>query len=72
MIVRKVTIGFVVQEFVAETGRCLSQEFIAGDARWEDRQGNSISDGDFSIDLEGLYHPLEMKPPEEASRGDSE
>jgi len=73
MIVRKITVGFVVQEFDAETGRCVSQEFVAGnDARWEDRQGKPLSDDDFGIDLEGLYHPLEMKPPEEASRGDSE
>lgn len=71
MIVRKITVGFVVQEFDADTGRCVSQEFVAGDARWEDRQGNTISDGDFGIDVEGLYHPLEMKPPEEAHRGDS-
>lgn len=31
MIVRKITTGFVVQEFDEETGRCLTQEFIAGD-----------------------------------------
>lgn len=73
MIVRKITTGFVVQEFDAETGRCVSQEFIAGDqVEFEDRQGNSISDGDFGIDLEGLYFPLEMKQPEEADRADSE
>lgn len=73
MIVRKITTGFVVQEFDAETGRCVSQEFIAGDqVDWEDRQGNTISDGDFGIDLEGLYYPLEMKQPEEADRGPDE
>jgi len=72
MIVRKVTTGFVVQEFDSETGRCISQTFVAGDkVDWEDRQGNSISDGDFGIDLEGLYHPMEMKQPEEQDRGDS-
>ena len=73
MIVRKITTGFVVQEFDAETGRCVSQEFVAGEQiDWEDRQGNAISDGDFGIDLEGLYHPLELKQPEEANGGDSE
>ena len=73
MIVRKITTGFVVQEFDAETGRCVSQEFVAGDqVEWEDRQGNAISDGDFGLDLEGLYHPLEMKAPEEKDRGDSQ
>jgi len=73
MIVRKITTGFVVQEFDADTGHCVSQEFIAGDqVEWEDRQGNAISDGDFGIDLEGLYHPMEMKKPEEKGREDSE
>jgi hypothetical protein len=73
MIVRKITSGFVVQEFDSETGRCLSQEFIAGDqVECEDRQGNSLSDGDFGIDMEGLYYPLEMKQPEEADHADSE
>jgi hypothetical protein len=73
MIVRKVTAGFVVQEFDSETGRCISQEFVAGDqVEWEDRQANAISDGDFGIDLEGLYCPLEMKQPEEKDRENSE
>jgi len=73
MIVRKITTGFVVQEFDADTGRCVSQEFVAGEqVEWEDRQGNAISDGDFGIDLEGLYHPMEMKQPEENGREDTE
>jgi len=73
MIVRKFTPGHWVQEFDAATGRCVFQEFVAGDqVDWEDRQGNAISDGDFGIDLEGLYHPMETKPLEEKDRGDSE
>ncbi|MBY0523627.1 MAG: hypothetical protein K2R98_09510 [Gemmataceae bacterium] len=73
MIVRKITTGFVVQEFDSDTGRCLSQEFVAGDqVEWEDRQGNAVSDGDFGIDLAGLYFPLEMKQPEESDRGDAD
>lgn len=73
MIVRKITTGFVVQQFDADTGRCVSQEFVAGEqVEWEDRQGNAISDGDFGIDVEGLYHPLEMKQPEEKGREVSE
>ena len=72
MIVRKVTTGFVIQEFDSETGRCVSQEFVAGEqVEWEDRQGNCISDEEFGIDLDGLYHPLEMKQPEEKDRGNS-
>jgi hypothetical protein len=31
MILRKITTGFVVQKFDSETGRCLSQEFVAGE-----------------------------------------
>lgn len=73
MIVRKITTGFAVQEFDAETGRCISQEFVAGDqVSWEDRNGNAISEDGFGIDLEGLYFPLEMKQPEENDRGDFE
>lgn len=72
MILRKVTMGFVVQEFDAATGRCLSQEFVVGEqVDWEDRGGHPIGDGDFGIDLEGLYHPIEMKQPEEQSHEDS-
>jgi hypothetical protein len=73
MILRKITSGFVVQEFDSETGRCLSQEFVAGDqVEWENRQSNLVSDGDFGIDLEELYYPMEMKQPEEADNADSE
>lgn len=66
MIVRKITTGFVVQQFDADTGRCLSQEFVAGDqVEWEKLNGNPIEDGDFGVDLDALYWPLEMKQPEE-------
>jgi hypothetical protein len=65
MIVNKTTTGFVVQKFDSETGRCLSQEFVAGDqVEWEDQAGNAVEDGQYGIDLEGLYFPLEMKQPE--------
>lgn len=65
MILNKTTTGFVVQQFDSETGRCLSQEFVAGDqVEWEDQKGVRIEDGQFGIDLEGLYWPLEMKQPE--------
>jgi hypothetical protein len=64
MIVRKIFPGFVVQEFDASTGACLSQDFVAGEqVTWETRDGDSFGDGDFGIDLEGLYFPLEMKQP---------
>jgi hypothetical protein len=65
MILNKTTTGFVVQKFDSETGRCLSQEFVAGDqVEWEDQAGNTVEDGQYGIDFEGLYFPLEMKQPE--------
>lgn len=65
MILNKTTTGFVVQKFDSETGRCLSQEFVASNqVEWEDQKGNPIEDGMYGIDLEGLYWPLEMKQPE--------
>ena len=65
MIVNKTTTGFVVQKFDSETGRCLSQEFIASDqVEWEDQKGERIEDGQYGIDLEGCYYPLDMKQPE--------
>jgi hypothetical protein len=65
MIVSKITTGFVVQKFDADTGRCISQEFVAGDqVEYEDQAGNPVEDGQYGIDLEGLYWPLDMKQPE--------
>ena len=65
MILHKITTGFVVQKFDSESGRCLSQEFVAGDQiEWEDQTGNTIENGKYGIDLEGLYFPAEMKQPE--------
>ena len=65
MILSKTTTGFVVQKFDSETGRCLSQEFVASDqVEWEDQKGNPIEDGQYGLDLEGFYFPLDMKQPE--------
>jgi len=42
--IRKITHGWVTQEFDPETGQCLSQEFYAGELiQWEDVYGNEIS-----------------------------
>jgi len=47
MIIKKITIGFVIQEFDTETNQCIHQEFIAGDeVDWEDNSGNSIDISD--------------------------
>lgn len=65
MILRKTTTGQVVQKFDSDTGRCLSQEFVAGNqVEWTDQQGNPIEDGMYGIDTEGFYWPIELKQPE--------
>ena len=65
MVLNKITTGFVVQQFDADTGRCISQEFVASDqVEWKDQKGDRIEDGQYGIDLEGLYWPLDMKQPE--------
>lgn len=65
MILKKTMPGFVVQQFDSETGRCVSQEFVASDqVDWEDQKGNPIEDGQYGLDLEGFYFPLDMKQPE--------
>ena len=65
MILTKTTPGMVVQKFDSETGRCISQEFVAGDqVEFTDQKGNRIEDGQCGIDLEGLYWPAEMKQPD--------
>jgi hypothetical protein len=65
MILKKITAGFVVQTFDADSGRCVSQEFVASDqVEFEDQKGDRIEDGQYGIALEGLYWPLEMKQPE--------
>ena len=50
----------------------IGQNAVCEQVEWEDRQGNAVKDGEFGIDLEGLYHPLEMKQPEEKDRADPE
>lgn len=65
MIVKKVTPGVVVQQFDADTGRCISQEFVASEqVEWKDQAGNPVEDGQFGIDTEALYWPVELKQPE--------
>ena len=40
---KKITTGFVIQDFDEKTGKCVSQEFVAGDqVDWENEDGESI------------------------------
>jgi hypothetical protein len=44
MIINKVTVGFVIQEFDTETRKFTNQRFIAGeDVQWEDGKGEVVS-----------------------------
>ena len=45
MLLKKVTIGFVVQTFNMETGKFVSQDFVAGDqVSWETDLGEPAED----------------------------
>jgi len=58
---KKITTGFVIQDFDEKTGKCISQEFVAGDqVDWEDEDGEAI----VSPDGEGFdYFPFDMVQP---------
>jgi hypothetical protein len=65
MILTKTMPGVVVQKFDADTGRCLSQEFVASNqVEFTDQKGNRIEEGMYGIGLEALYFPADMKQPE--------
>lgn len=58
MVIKKITIGFVIQEYDTETRGIRSQEFIAGDqVDFEDEEGNALN----PLDCTDLYYPFEMK-----------
>jgi hypothetical protein len=53
--IRKITTGFVIQRWDANTGKFLGQDFTAGDqVDFEDELGNPISPDD------DLYQPFNM------------
>jgi hypothetical protein len=61
-IVQKFTTGFVVQDFDTETGKCVSQGFIAGDeVEWEDNSGDTGMVIDEPSNAE--YHSFHMLQP---------
>ncbi len=63
MIVRKITTGFVVQNFDTEKQKFISQEFVAGDQVEVEVDGEPID----SSEVEGLdetYLPFDMVQPE--------
>lgn len=55
MMIKKVTVGFVVQEF-DDSGKFLRQEFVAGDqVDYENEMGEPLED------YPECYFPFEMK-----------
>jgi hypothetical protein len=67
MIVKKITVGFVIQDYDTETEKFVSQEFIAGDqVDWEDEEGTNLDPDDFVVKGDGTlpYLPFEMVQPE--------
>jgi hypothetical protein len=59
MTVRKITTGFVIQEYDVDAKEWISQEFVAGDlVDWEDENGESVDCFD------DVYLPFDMKQPD--------
>ena len=59
---KKITVGFVIQDFDEKTGKCISQEFVAVDqVDWEDENGEAI----VSPGGEGFYFEFNMVQPED-------
>jgi hypothetical protein len=60
--VKKITTGFVIQSFNADTGKCFSQEFICGDeVDYEDEVGEPFDIECLQLELE--YQPFDMVQP---------
>ena len=62
MLINKITPGYVVQKYNTETGKCESQEFVAGDeCEYETEDGDNFDVDDSETELE--YQPYEMIQP---------
>lgn len=46
MTIKKITTGFVIQTFDTDQNKFVSQEFVAGNSEYEDKNGDTISLGD--------------------------
>ena len=63
MIVKKITVGYVIQEFDTAKKKFVSQEFICGDdCTYEDVKGNPIGQVSFAK-VENAYLPYDMVQP---------
>ena len=75
MIVKKVTYGFVIQEFDTESEQFVSQEFVAGDqVEWEDENGNNLDPDEFVVKGDGTlpYLEFDMVPPQYMNQGNED
>jgi len=63
---KKVTVGFVIQTFDPKTKKFVSQEFICGDdVSYEDEDGNVVDEDEFKgEDGKEDYLPFDMVPPQ--------
>ncbi len=65
MKISKITTGFVIQTYDTKTGRCVGQEFVAGDeVKYEDKHGESV---DWEEAPEA-YQPFNMAQPGSKAR----
>lgn len=63
MLVKKITHGFVVQQFDTETNKFLGQVFYAGDSEYENEDDEPI---ELTEEILALYEPFDMIQPEGA------
>jgi len=62
MIINKITHGYVIQAYNTDTGKCESQEFVAGDeCEYETADGDSFDIDASETELE--YQPYNMEQP---------
>ena len=65
MLVNRVTVGFVIQVFDTDTGRFVSQEFVAGDqCEYEDKDGVPVCSEALEVDGKAAYLPFDMVQPQ--------
>jgi hypothetical protein len=65
MLVKKITVGFVIQVFDTELKRFVLQEFVAGDeCQYEDKNGVPVCSEALEVDGEEAYLPFDMVQPQ--------
>lgn len=66
MILKKITTGFVIQDYDTDLGKFVNQEFIAGDeVEYEDEYGEVLDENDEELeDFFDAYLSFEMKQPD--------